>query len=130
MEAREVSREEMETVMQRIAYRIQESEQDFNTVNREERIQGEGFDCIMVKRMAFAWKDAIIDVEGDFEVDEDTGMVLDTLFAWSMPQEYCEDYRQAYITDMVAEYSVREVNIRVRAFYPEAEHMNLYFEMT
>ena len=32
--------------------------------------------------------------------------------------------------DMVTEYPVRKVNISVRAFYPELEHMNLYYEMT
>ena len=84
----------------------------------------------MMKRMAFEWRDAVIDVEGYFEVDKESGMIQDTLFAWSMSREYCEGYRQAYIMDMVTEYPVRKVNIRVRAFYPELEHMNLYYEMT
>lgn len=130
METKEVSKEEMETVIQGVAYRLQGLEQDFNIVNREERIQNEKFDCIMMKRMAFEWEDAVIDVEGYFEVDKESGMIQDTLFAWSMPREYCEGYRQAYIMDMVTEYPVRKVNIRVRAFYPELEHMNLYYEMT
>ncbi len=129
-ETKEVSKDEMEMAIQRVAYKIQEMEQDFNIVNREERIQNEKFDCIMMKRMAFEWRDAVIDVEGYFEVDKESGMIQDTLFAWSMPREYCEGYRQAYIMDMVTEYPVRKVNIRVRAFYPELEHMNLYYEMT
>ena len=60
-ETKEVSKDEMEMAIQRVAYKIQEMEQDFNIVNREERIQNEKFDCIMMKRMAFEWRDAVID---------------------------------------------------------------------
>ena len=74
-ETKEVSKDEMEMAIQRVAYKIQEMEQDFNIVNREERIQNEKFDCIMMKRMAFEWRDAVIDVEGYFEVDKESGMM-------------------------------------------------------
>lgn len=86
--------------IQRVAYKIQEMEQDFNIVNREERIQNEKFDCIMMKRMAFEWRDAVIDVEGYFEVDKESGMIQDTLFAWSMPREYCEGYSKHTFTPL------------------------------
>jgi len=123
METKEVTYEEMHSI-------VMTKPTKFDVIKKEERIENETFDCIVLKTMEFEWNDITVEVGAYFDVDKESKLVNDTLFAWSMPSIKDSKYSQAHITEMVIEYPTEEVNIRARGIYDAtAIDMNLFYKV-
>lgn len=129
IEVCQVSYEELLDKIYSVEERMEEARYNEDVILKMDKIENGGLGCIMKKSMTFRFDDLLVDMEAYFEVDEENGMVDDTLFAWSMPREMDKGYSQAYIFDFTKnEYPVREANIRVRGIYGgRGEYMNLYY---
>ena len=129
METCEISREILLDKIYSIEDRMAEIEYDGDIILKMGKIENGELGRIMMKSMTFRFDDLLVDIEAYFDVDEESGMVRDTLFAWSMPRETDKGYGQAYIFDFTKnEYPAGEANIRVRGIYNgRGEYMNLYY---
>lgn len=105
-----------------------QADSPFEVIRKNQKIYDEQFDSIMYKIIEFEWDDITVEIGAYFDVDEESGLIQDTLFAWVLPSEGDTAFNQMNITDLTLEYPNDSASIRARATYNgETCDLNLFY---